>query len=307
MEVATVGHASIDIIRYRGEERKQLGGAAIYSAMASKIFSKTGIVSRVGKDFPWEFYTVLRDAGVSTDGLKRTRGKSTTFTIEYDDSGRAHYSSYDLNVGVYIRPEDIPREYFKAKAFHLAPMAATKQQHFIDFLRDNTDAIISMNTHIGYIPRYRKKLLDLISQVHVFTLNDEEAKALTRKNTLNRSINAFKKIPHNQIIITTGPGSSIIIKNGEISISHSQYQPRVVDLTGCGDAFAGAYISSYIKGEDPLKAASIASSVASIAASDWNFKALKELKFNSLETFQEHVVARQRKLGEKQRSIEYFL
>ena len=307
MDVATVGHASIDIVKYGGRERKQLGGAAIYSALASKIFSKTGVVSRVGMDFPWDFYTLLKDVGVSTRGLKKTKGKSTTFTIEYDDAGRANYTSYSINVGVYIRPDDIPRDYLRAKAFHLAPMAATKQKHFIDFLRDNTDAIISMNTHIGYFPRYRKKLVQLIEHVDVFTLNDDEAKALMRESTLRKSINAFKKVPHNQIIITTGPGSSVILENGEISISHSQYQPMVVDLTGCGDAFAGAYISSYIKEKDPLKAASIASSVASIAASDWNFKAIKTLSFSSLELFHEHVLARQRKLGRRQRSIEHFL
>lgn len=307
MDVATIGHASIDLVRYKGEEKKQLGGAAVYSAMASKIFSKTGVVSRVGADFPWGFYATIRDAGVSTHGLKKIKGKSTTFTIEYNDSGKAHYTSYSINVGAYIRPEDIPPMYLKSKAFHLAPMAATKQKRFIDFLRSNTDAKISMNTHIGYFPRYRKKLIELIDHVDVFTLNDDESKALTRENTLNRSINFFKKIPHNQIIITTGPGSSVILENGEISISHSQYQPRVVDLTGCGDAFAGAYISSYTKGKDPLKAASIASSVASIVASDWNFRAIKNLSFSSLDAFQSYVVARQRKLGEQQRSIEHFL
>lgn len=307
MDVVAVGHISIDLVRYKGEERKQLGGAAIYAAMASKIFSKTGMVSRVGRDFPGKFYAALRDAGISARGLKKTRGKSTTFTIEYDDAGKAHYRSYSINTGVYINPGDVPEEYLRARAFHLAPMAASKQEHFIDFLKESADAKISMNTHIGYFPRYRKKLIELLKRVDVFTLNDDEAKALVKEKTLNRAINAFKKIPHTQVIITTGPGSSVILEDGDISISHSQYQPRVVDLTGCGDVFAGAYISSYINEGDTLKAASIASSVANIAASDWNFKAIKGLRFPSLASFQEHVVARQRRLGGRQRSIEHFL
>lgn len=306
MDVVTVGHASIDLIKFHGKERKQLGGAAIYSAMASKIFSKTAVVSRVGRDFPAKFYSILREVEIDTYGLKKIRGKSTSFTIEYDDAGTAHYGAYDLNVGVYIRPADIPRDYLRAKAFHLAPMAATKQERFIDFIRKNTEAKISMNTHIGYFHRYRRRLTQLIPSVDVFTLNDEEAKALTLDKSLNRSINSLKKIPHNQIIITTGPGASIILEDGEISISHSQYQPQIVDLTGCGDAFAGTYISSYLKTEDALKSASIANSVASIAATDWNFQAVKNLKFSSLESFQEYVVAWQRRLAKKQRSIEHF-
>ncbi len=307
MEVIAVGHASIDHVKFRDSWIKQLGGAAVYAAMAAKIFSDTGIVSRVGMDFSPGFYSVLRGAGIDTYGLKKVRGKSTTFSIEYDEDGAASYGTYDLNVGVHIHPEDIPQSYLRAEAFHLAPMAASKQGRFIEFIRKKTNAKISMNTHIGYFSRYRKEILKLIPKVDVFTLNDEEAKALTRTKSLNHALKAFKKKRHKLIIITTGPGVSVILSRGETNISHSQYQARVVDLTGCGDAYAGAFISSLLHAKDPIKSANIASSVASIAATDWNLQAIKNLKFKSLSAFQEYVVARQRKLRKKQRSIEHFL
>lgn len=307
MEVVAIGHASIDLVRAGNTWKKQLGGAAVYAAMAAKIFSGTGVVSRVGMDFPPEFYSILREAGVDTYGLRKVRGKSTTFSIEYDSTGAASYGAYDLNVGVHIRPKDIPRSYLRAEGFHLAPMAASKQGRFVEFLRKKTAGKISMNTHIGYFQRYRKEILKLIPKVDVFTLNDEEAKALIGKKSLNHALNAFKKRRHNLVIITTGPGVSIILNTGETSISHSQYQARVVDPTGCGDAYAGAFMSSYIRSGDPIKSANIASSVASIAATDWNLQAIKNLRFTSLSAFQEYVVARQRKLTKKQRSLEHYL
>lgn len=307
MDVIAVGHASIDLVKSKNTWIKQLGGAAIYAGMAAKIFSDTGVLSRVGMDFPPGFYSVLREAGVDTFGLKKVRGKSTTFKIEYDKAGVASYGAYDLNVGVHIRPEDIPRSYLRAGAFHLAPMAASKQARFIEFIRKKTRAKISMNTHLGYFSRYRKVILKLIPLVDVFTLNDEEAKALTRTKSLNHALNALKRRQHNLIIITTGPGVSVILDRGETSISHTQYQARVVDLTGCGDAYAGAFISSLLHAEDPIKSANIASSVASIAATDWNMQAIKNLKFTSLGAFQEYVVARQRRLRKQQHSLEHFL
>jgi sugar/nucleoside kinase (ribokinase family) len=305
MDIVTIGHASIDRVRMDGKRKVQLGGAAVYSAMAAKIFSRTGIVSRVGADFPVEFRSILKKAKIDTTGLKKVGEKSTYFSIEYDDSGHARYSDYALNAGIHIRPTDIPQRYMGARIFHLAPMAASKQEAFMNFLRNKTDALISLNTHIGYFLKYRKEILELISKADIFTINDEEAMRLTNTKSLERALTALKKVPHNQMIVTMGVYGSIVIEE-EINFFPSLYQPKIVDLTGCGDAFAGSFVSSYLKTGDALKSANIANSVASIVATDWNFQAIKNLRFKSLENFQEFVVSRQRRLSKNQRSIDHF-
>ncbi len=304
-DVVTIGHTSIDRVRIKGRDKVQLGGAAVYSAMAAKIFSTVGIVSRVGDDFPGRFYSVLRKPGINTDGLKKVRGKSTTFSIDYDKDGMAVYKDYALNVGVYIRPEDIPKTYLGSKGFHIAPMAATKQEIFLDYLREKTqgaDCTISLNTHIGYFSRYKKKIFELIPKVDIFTINDEEAICLTDTRRLEYALNALKKTEHNMIAVTIGVIGSMVIDD-EMTFFPSVYQPKIVDLTGCGDAFAGSFISSFVKTKDPLKSANIANSVASIVATGWNFKTIKNLRFESMENFQKFVVSRQKKAGRTQRSI----
>lgn len=304
MDVVTIGHASLDRVKTGGSENIQLGGAAVYSAMAAKIFSDTGIVSRVGRNFPAEFYLLLRKAGIDTFGLKKVSGKSTSFSIEYDKDGAAKYNSYELNVGIHIRPEDIPNSYLRAKAFHIAPMAASKQKIFLEFLRKNSNAPVSLNTHIGYFLKYKKEIAELISGVDVFTINDEEAMRLTGTRSIEHSLNALKRIEHKLIIVTMGVYGSIVIEK-EITFFPSVYQAKTVDLTGCGDAFAGSFISSYLKTRDALKSANIANSVASIVATDWNFQAIKNLKFKSLEKFQEFIVSKLRR-RKTQRGMEHF-
>lgn len=306
MEVVTVGHASLDRVKIDGRENLQLGGAAVYSAMAAKIFSSTGIVSRVGRDFSAEHYSILRDAGIDTFGLKKVAGRSTSFSIEYDRDGNASYSSYVLNVGIKIRSEDVPKSYMRAKAFHIAPMAASKQELFLNFLRKNTGAAISLNTHMGYFSKYKKKVLELISKADAFTINDEEAMRLTNTNSLTRALNAFRKIKHNLVVVTMGVYGSIVVENRDITFFPAVYQPRIVDLTGCGDTFAGSFISSYVITHDPLKSANIANSVASIVATDWNFRAIKNLRFKNLGNFQKFVISRQRRMGKKQHVIDSF-
>tara|TARA_B100000315_G_C14576383_1_gene588110 strand:+ start:2101 stop:3024 length:924 start_codon:yes stop_codon:yes gene_type:complete len=307
MKIIAVGHVSIDHVNSDNTWVEQIGGAATYTAMAAKIFSDVGIVSRVGIDFPSTFYHALEKAGINISGLKKVKGKSANFKIQYDENGVSKYDIYNLNVGTHIRPEDIPINYLHSDAFHLAPMAATKQGHFIEFLREKTKAQISMNTHIGYFTKYRKNIMELIPKVDIFTMNEEEAMALTQQKTLSHSLNVLKKKEHTLVIITTGPGLSIILERGDITVSHTQNQAQVVDLTGCGDAYAGAFISSMLHTKDSTKSANIASSVASIVASDWNIQAIKNLKFKSIITFQEYIIARQRESKELQQSIEHYL
>ncbi len=307
MEVVVIGHASLDDVLIKGAKRTQLGGASIYSAMAAKIFSETGVVSRIGADFPPKYFRLLRSSAIDISGMKRMGGKSTFFSIEYDDEGLAHYSDYRLNVGVHIRPEDIPKKYLSSKAFHLAPMAASKQKAFLDYLRDRTYALISLNTHSGYLSKYRRDIIDLISQVDVFTMNDEEAMRLTKTKGFEQALNSLKKRDHNLIVVTMGIYGSAIISNGEITFAPSVIQPKIVDFTGCGDAFAGSFLATYVSTENSLESANVANSVASITATDWNFKAIRSLRFSGLDQFHEFIISHQRKLSKRQRSIEHFI
>ena len=306
MEIVTIGHTSIDRVKINGQEKTQLGGAAVYSAMAAKILSKTGVVSRVGQDFPAGFLGQLRKARIDTSGIKTVPGKSTTFSIEYDDKGAASYTSYNLNAGIHIRAEDIPKKYLRARAFHIAPMAASKQRAILDYLRENTSALVSLNTHAAYFLKYRKKLLEMVSRVDVFSINDYEAMRLTDTRSMEHALNVFKRIEHKLIIVTMGVYGSVVVQGGVAKFSPSVFQPEVVDLTGCGDSFAGGFLACYLSTGDPLLSANIANSVASIVATDWNFRAVRKLRFSSWEAFQEFVVARQRRLASSQRPLEQF-
>ncbi len=307
MDVVSLGHVSIDRVEINGRRKTQLGGAGIYSAMAANIFVDSAVVSRVGGDFPEGFVTNLHELSIDIAGIKHVSGKSTFFDISYNENNQAVYNTYSLGVGVYIRPEDIPDKYLTARAFHIAPMAASKQRAFVEFLRENTYGLISLNTHAAYFARYRKELLRLIPDVDIFTINDEEAMLLTKTKSIEQAINVFKKLEVNIAVITRGVNGSVVIEKGEINLSHSMTQDKIVDLTGCGDVYGGSFIACYMLTENALKSANMANSVASINASKWSFSAIKNLKFDTLEAFQKFVVFRQSKQSKMQRSLEHYI
>jgi sugar/nucleoside kinase (ribokinase family) len=306
LDIVTIGHTSIDRVEIGGVAHKQLGGAAVYSAMAAKIFGKTGVVSRVGRDFPPSFLKILSEAGVGTTGIRKINGQSTFFSIKYDERGAASYDGFKLNAGRNIQARDIPLSFLNAKGFHIAPMNPGKQQRIVEFLRENSFAIISLNTYMGYVAQYKKPLLDLLGLVDIFTINDDEAMRLTDSKTLEHALKKLKKIPHNLVIITMGVYGSIVLVNREINFFPSVFQEKTVDFTGCGDAFAGSFLAAYIKTNDPYKAANIANSVASLNATGWNFQPLKPCEFKSLERFQLFITSRQRRLKKKQKMLESF-
>ncbi len=306
MDAVTVGHTSIDRVKLRGRERLQAGGAAVYSALAAKTFCRCGIVSRVGSDYPGSFLRELERWGVDTSGIKRVSGKSTRFEIEYTPSGQAHYTGYHLGAGRSLKKEDIPSRYLTAKAYHIAPMSPKKQKDFVEYLREHTYSIISLNTHVSYFKNHRREVMELIGMVDIFTLNDHEAMRLTLSPSLEHAISTLKKQKHGIIVVTLGMYGSIVLENGEVSFSPSVVQSRVVDLTGCGDAFAGAFLASYIETEDAVKSANIANSIAAINASDWSFRAISALRFRSIEAFQRYVVFRQLMQGERQSNLDSF-
>jgi len=304
--LVTIGHTSIDTIEVGRRAKKQLGGAAVYSAMAAKIFSSAGIVSRVGSDFPPSFLKILSQARINTAGIRRMKGRSTSFAIAYDERGRAHYKGFKLNSGRSISEKDIPLSFHTAKGFHIAPMNPGKQQRIMEYLRENTYAVVSVNTYQGYVKQHRKRLLKLMAGADIFSVNDDEAMMLTEARSFEHALKRLRKHEHNLVLVTMGVYGCIVLENGEINFFPSVFQEKVVDLTGCGDSFAGSFLASYLKTSNPHKAANIANSVASLNATAWNFEALRPLEFKSLERFQLYITSHQRRLKKKQRMLEAF-
>ena len=54
---------------------------------------------------------------------------------------------------------------------------------------------------------------------------------------------------------------------------------RVVDTTGAGDVWCGAFLATYNLTEDFAKSVSAASTISSIKCSDWGFQNLINLRF----------------------------
>ncbi|MFB0500887.1 MAG: carbohydrate kinase family protein [Candidatus Bathyarchaeia archaeon] len=287
-----VGHVSIDHVENPQGVRVQPGGAALYAAMAAKTLLKdVTLVSAVGKDYKFtDVLNLLDSKHVRTFNMPSTR-----FNIKYNMRGEAQYLKTDISAGSKITASCIPTKVLAANSIvHLSPMPPTKAAKIFEKIRRNSPKTgISINTWINYIKKSRRNrttLKNLALKADFFMLNDTEAKALAQTDSISTALRLLKA---RMLIITLGELGAII--NGEdigIQMIPALNVPlkKVVDTTGAGDTWCGAFLAAYKLTEDLMKSVTIASIISSIKCSGWGLKKLVNLQFRKPDDVIEYVI-----------------
>lgn len=290
--VVFIGHVSIDDIINMNGNRTQLGGSALYGAVAAKVLNvKAPIVSAIGKDFPYsEAFN-----GLNSTYVERTRKPTTRFTIRYNKNWEADYLEVVIGSGSRISVSMVPWELLDQQAIvHLSPMKPTKTAKMIDGIKSQSPKTkISMSTWIGYMKnkRARKLLRKLASQVEFFMLNESEAKTLGETNDLPLAI---ERITSNRLIVTMGRLGAIVDGDdfeAQMIPALSVPTGKVIDTTGAGDTWNGAFLASYSSTDDLSKSVTVASIISSIKCSGWGFKAIEQLSFRRSSDVVQYVLA----------------
>jgi sugar/nucleoside kinase (ribokinase family) len=287
-----IGHVSIDQIENPQGVRIQPGGAALYAAMAATtLLENITLVSAVGKDYKFtDVLSLFNSKHVRTFNMPSTR-----FSIKYKKRGETQYLKTNIGAGSKITASSIPTKLLAANSVvHLSPMTPTKAiKIFEKIRRDSPKANISINTWINYIKQSRRNratLKNLALEADFFILNESEAKALTQTDSISTALRLLKA---KMFIITLGELGAII--NGEntgIQMIPALNVPlkNVVDTTGAGDTWCGAFLAAYKLTQDLMKSVTIASIISSIKCSGWGLKKLVNLQFKKPDDVIEYVI-----------------
>jgi sugar/nucleoside kinase (ribokinase family) len=287
-----IGHVSIDQVENQRGVKVQAGGAALYAAMAARTLLKNvTLVSAIGKDY--SFGETLKLLG--SHHVRTLNMPSTKFTIRYNELEEAEYVKATHGAGSKITASAIPTQLLTPETIvHISPMRPTKVDKIVKKIRKTSpETRISLNTWIRYIKksrRNRKILKDLALEAEFFILNDHEAKALTETYSISTSLTYLKA---KMLIITLGELGAIISGgNGEIQMvpALSTQSRNVVDTTGAGDVWCGAFVAANKITDDLMKSVTIASILSSIKCSGWNFQKLLNLRFRKPDEVIEYVL-----------------
>lgn len=286
VELVIIGTVALDSLETPfGKADNVLGGSAAYASIAASFFSKPGILSIIGKDFPNEHIEFFNKRGINTSGI--IVGEKT-----FRWQG---YYEYDMNEAKTLRTElnslesykvKMPEHYKNAKYVFLANINPELQMDVISKLKN--PHLIVMDTMNFWIQHKKKQLLDTIKKVDIIVFNDAEARQLFNTPNLIKAANQALKLVSKAVIIKKGEHGALLFADNKHFSAPSYPLENIKDPTGCGDCFGGALTGYLAKtqdlGEKNLRKAVIYGSVvASYNAEDFSIERLKQITNEDLE------------------------
>jgi len=172
-----------------------------------------------------------------------------------------------------LRPEDWPADLVNGKetAVHLAPLPLATHRRVTPHLRAQGVGPITVDPGERYMVPARAALIqELLPQVDAFLPSDQEARSLFGATAdLWRAAETLGAWGAPVVVIKHGAAGALVYerKSGRrthLPAFHTPGDARIVDVTGAGDSFCGAFCAGLARTGDPLYAARLGIIAASL-------------------------------------------
>ncbi len=252
MSLLVVGSVAFDAIETPfGKTDKIIGGAATYISLSSSYFNKkVNLVAVVGGDFPKTDIEMLQKHGVNTEGLQiKENEKSFFWSGKYhNDMNSRDTLITELNVLGSFDPI-IPESYQNCDYLMLGNLAPSVQRTVIERMKKRPKLIV-MDTMNFWMDIAWDDLMKTISMVDVLSINDEEARLLSKEYSLVKAAKKIMAMGPKILIIKKGEHGALLFNQKQVFFAPALPLEEVFDPTGAGDTFAGGFIGYIAKTGD---------------------------------------------------------
>lgn len=242
-----VGTVAFDAIETPfGKTDKILGGAATYIGLSASNFNvDSAIVSVVGEDFPQEYLDMLASRNIDISGIEIVKGGKTFFWSGkyHNDMNSRDTLATELNVLADFNPI-VPENYKDSEIVMLGNLHPGVQMSVINQMTKKPKLIV-LDTMNFWMDCAWDDLLAVIKKVDVITINDEEARQLSKEYSLVKAAQKIHEMGPKYVVIKKGEHGALIFNDGNIFFAPALPLEEVFDPTGAGDTFAGGF-SGYI-------------------------------------------------------------
>jgi sugar/nucleoside kinase (ribokinase family) len=294
--ILTVGSLAFDTIQTpTGKAESVLGGSGNYFSIAASFYTPVQVVGVVGEDFPADHLKWLSERKIDVSGIQLAQGKTFHWVGAYDQNmNEARTLSTALNVFEHFNPQ-LSEKHQDAPYIFLANIDPVLQQSVLDQVKvHRLVACDSMNFWITGKPDELKKTL---KRVDILSVNEGEAYLLTGEKSILKAAEIILKMGPSVLIIKRGEYGAMLFTNVGVFLAPAFPVSQVVDPTGAGDSFAGAFMgylaeaqasrdlahSNPQRWEQILRRAVLAGCVmASFTVEDFSFNRLRNLKSSEL-------------------------
>lgn len=289
MKLLVVGSMAFDAIETPfGKTDKILGGAATYIGLASAILkTDVSLVSVVGGDFPQEYFDMLTSRNVNVDGVEVVKeGKSFFWSGRYhNDLNTRDTLATEVNVLADFDPK-VPAHAQEAEVLLLGNLDPSVQLSVLQKMAKRPELVI-LDTMNFWMDIAWDKLMEMIKHTDVITINDEEARQLSKEYSLVKAAQKIHEMGPKYVIIKKGEHGALLFHDGKIFAIPALPLEDVFDPTGAGDTFAGGFAAHLAKTgdfsfENMKSAIIIGSAMASFTVEKFGTERLQELTLSQL-------------------------
>ncbi len=261
-DLVTVGNISIDTILVDKKCYRVPGGSAAAVATAAVANgSKCGIVSKLGRDYPSGWLDELKKSGVDASGLGRKK-TSTRFELSYNRNKRLIKFNEVFSSDAVLSFSDMPDSYRNARQIHLSAAKPQHQENFLESLSNRKNQAISLTLWSTYSDSYTDNFINLLKKTDVLFCNNHEISSISNEENIYDAVKVVQKKGPKIIVLTKGELGSAICTSRKIHLFPALKTSRT-DTTGCGDSFAGGFISEYLRTGNVARAGWLGSALAS--------------------------------------------
>lgn len=290
MSLLVVGSVAFDAIETPfGKTNKIIGGAATYISLAASYFTKNvNLVAVVGGDFPQSDIMMLQNHGVNTDGLQIKENEKTFFWSGkyHNDMNSRDTLITELNVLGDFDPI-IPSAYQNCDFLMLGNLAPKVQSTVISRLTKRPKLIV-MDTMNFWMDIALPDLMETLSMVDVLSINDEEARQLSKEYSLVKAAKKIMSFGPKVLVIKKGEHGALLFNKDQVFFAPALPLEEVFDPTGAGDTFAGGFIgylasTNDISFDNMKRAIIYGSALASFCVERFGVERIVNLKDSDLE------------------------
>lgn len=250
----------------RAGESVIAGGGPVATALVTlaRLGAATSMLDSIGSDFFGSFIEREFSAeGVDTGGLVVAKGRTTSkasILVRKSDGARA--ITFSPGDAPELTPDQVRTDIIRAsKMLHLNGRHWDACLHAAGVAKD-AGVLVSFD---GGAHRYTPQHRSILPKVDICIVAHNYAAAFAGTEDMAEAAKALLAAGPRIVVITQGAAGSRVFSQEGLDFQQQAYRvDRLVDTTGAGDAYHGAFLYGLARGFSPEASARFASAVAAL-------------------------------------------
>ncbi len=267
-ELIAIGEAMLEL-NLKSQAPQGIGGDTLNTvAMASIAGLKTGYVTKIAQDLFTNYYSrSLEEYNISSEFIVSSKNtQNGIYFIHTDEQGERSFQYYRKgSAASQLALTDFHHEnYLNTKALYASGISMAISESMRNFVitsfekakrkRIYTAFVINYRSSLWSFQEARMRLQSIFHLLDTLFLSEDElnlvAETLKVKAEPEEVAKACFQKSIQEVILTQGSsGVTCFMKNHD-PIHIASPQVNVIDTTGAGDVFNGAYLAKKLQGED---------------------------------------------------------